>query len=155
MVETQLTLRAATPVDRETVRGLVRELGYGEIGEADFTAAYNAVLADGTQSVWLALCPMRGERGERVVGMMSLSCRPELRLAGPIMTIEEMVVTESARGAGVGAALLAQAKSEATRLGARRLELHTARGRPSYDRGFYVKNGFKEVDSAVMRWERL
>jgi GNAT superfamily N-acetyltransferase len=64
-----------------------------------------------------------------------------------------MVVTERARGTGLGGKLLELAKSEATRVGARRLELHTARGRPAYTRGFYVKNGFVEVDSAVLRWE--
>jgi GNAT superfamily N-acetyltransferase len=71
--------------------------------------------------------------------------------AGLLVTIDEMVVAETARGAGVGARLLEHAKAEATRVGARRLELHTARPRPSYERGFYVKNGFVEVDSAVMR----
>jgi GNAT superfamily N-acetyltransferase len=146
------TLRAATLTDADAVRDLVRELGYGGIDAADFAATYEAVLADPTQSVWLAV--ERDERGEsRVAGMMSLSCRPQLRLARPVMTVEEMVVTEAARGTGAGSALLATAKDEARRLGAGRLELHTARGRPSYERGFYVKNGFREVDSAVMRWE--
>ena len=88
-----------------------------------------------------------------VVGLMSLSMRPQIRLAGLIMTVDELVVAEGARGAGVGAALIELAKSEARRAGARRLELLTARGRPSYSRLFYVKNGFAEVDSAVMRWQ--
>jgi GNAT superfamily N-acetyltransferase len=146
------TLRVARPSDAAAVRDLIEELGYGGIDDADFAAAYRAVLADDTQRVWLAL-PRAGEEEGRVVGMMSVSCRPQLRLAGPVMTIEEMVVTAAARGTGAGAALLALAKDEVRRLGAGRLELHTARGRPSYERGFYVKNGFREVDSAVMRWE--
>jgi hypothetical protein len=38
-------------------------------------------------------------------------------------------------------------------LDAVRVELHTRRSRESYARDFYVKNGFVEVDSALMRWE--
>ena len=76
-----------------------------------------------------------------------------MRLAGCMVTIDELVVTAGARGAGIGARMLELAKAEAARVGARRLELHTARRRASYERGFYVKNGFAEVDSAVMRWE--
>jgi len=34
-----------------------------------------------------------------------------------------------------------------------RLELETNRARESYRRGFYIKNGFTEADSAVMRIE--
>jgi hypothetical protein len=41
----------------------------------------------------------------------------------------------------------------ARKLGARRLELETNRARESYRRRFYVKNGFTEADSAVMRIE--
>lgn len=107
---------------------------------------FAAVLADPLQCVWLA------EREGRVVGLMSMSRRPQLRLAGPIVTIDEMIVTEDARGAGIGAKLLQVAKTHAVGIGARRLELLTARGRPSYARGFYVKNGLVEADSAVMRW---
>jgi N-acetylglutamate synthase-like GNAT family acetyltransferase len=84
---------------------------------------------------------------------MAVSRRPQIRLAGDVMTIDELVVTETARGKGVGARLLDTAKREAARIGARRLELFTARMRASYSRGFYAKNGFIEVDSALMRWE--
>jgi GNAT superfamily N-acetyltransferase len=89
------------------------------------------------------------------VGLMSLSTRPQIRLAGPIMTVDELVVAEEARGAGVGRELIELAKGEARRAGARRLELLTAKGRPSYARQFYVKNGFAEIDSAVLRWQAI
>jgi N-acetylglutamate synthase-like GNAT family acetyltransferase len=141
------TVRRASTADTESARGLLRELGYAGIDEAAFALGFAAVLADPLQSVWLA------EQEGRVVGLMSLSWRPQVRIAGLIMTIDELVVTEGARGSGLGAKLLEIAKDEATRVGARRLELLTARSRPSYKRGFYLKNGFTEVDSAVMRWE--
>ena len=34
-----------------------------------------------------------------------------------------------------------------------RVDLNTARARQSYQRGFYVAHGFKEVDSALLRFE--
>jgi hypothetical protein len=36
-------------------------------------------------------------------------------------------------------------------LGVKRIELATHRGRTSYKRSFYEKNGFIEVDAAVLR----
>ncbi len=143
----QITLREATSEDTEAARLLIGELGYEGLDGPTFSRGLNAVLADPAQQVVLAECE------GHVVGLMSLGAKPQLRLAGIVVTIDELVVSERARDAGVGAELLAFAKAEATRLGAHRLELHTARARPSYARGFYVKNGFEEVDSAVMRWE--
>jgi N-acetylglutamate synthase-like GNAT family acetyltransferase len=140
-----ITLRLARAGDLASVRALIEELGYTGIEPEAFAQGYAAVLADGAQRIWLA--ELRGA----LVGLMSLSTRPQLRLAGPITTVDELVVSEGARGAGVGKELIELAKGEARRAGARRLELLTARGRPSYARRFYVKNGFAEVDSAVMR----
>jgi GNAT superfamily N-acetyltransferase len=129
------------------VCALIRELGYGGFDDEAFVRGFTAVLADPAQQVVVA------ERQGQILGLMSLAARPQVRLAGLVVSIDELVVTERARGRGVGTRLVEFAKAEAARLGARRLELHTARGRPSYARGFYVKNGFAEVDSAVMRWE--
>ncbi len=87
----------------------------------------------------------------RVVGLLALSYRAQLRLAGTLVTIDELVVAQRARGRGVGRALLDRAKTIATELGATRVELSTNRARESFSRGFYTKNGFVEVGSAVMR----
>ncbi|HLK39495.1 MAG TPA: GNAT family N-acetyltransferase [Polyangiaceae bacterium] len=143
---TRVVLRLARAVDLAAVHTLIEELGYDHLEKDAFALGYHAVLADAAQQVWVA------ELEGVVVGLMSLSARPQMRLAGPILSVDELVVSEGARGAGVGRKLIDRAKSEAVRLGARRLELETARGRPSYARRFYPKNGFDEVDSAVMRW---
>jgi len=142
----RVVLRLARAEDRASVHALIEELGYTDLPKDAFARGYAAVLADAAQQVWLA------EIEGVVVGLMSLSTRPQVRLAGPILTVDELVVTERARGEGVGGELIELAKGEALRLGARRLELETARGRPSYARRFYPKNGFVEVDSAIMRW---
>ena len=89
----------------------------------------------------------------KVLGLASMSERPQLRLGASLVTIDEFVISEAARGRGVGALLLAEAKRCALARRAKRLQLDTHRQRESYRRRFYVKNGFSEVDSAVMRLE--
>lgn len=129
---------------------LIVALGYLNLGRDDFAAAFAAVLAHPEMLVFVAEGPGRG-----VVGLLSLSYRPQLRLGGRIATIDELVVRAGARGGGVGCALLARARAEAARLGARRLQLTTHRGYESYRRGFYIKNGLVEADSAVMRLDSM
>jgi PhnO protein len=139
-------LRRTTLADAGAVRSLVEELGYGPLDPHAFSLGLEAVLADPAQQLLVA------EVEGQVVGFMSLDVKPQVRLVGLVVTIDELVVAARARGLGIGKKLVEFAKAEAIRTGARRLELHTGRKRPSYERGFYVKNGFTEVDSAVMRW---
>jgi N-acetylglutamate synthase-like GNAT family acetyltransferase len=140
-------IRRARVEDAGELRALVEELGYAGLDPAAFAAGLARVLEAEGQSVWVA------ETEGRVVGFVSVSCRPQLRLGAAVATIDEIVVAEAARGSGVGTELLEQARCEAARGGAVRLELHTQRARTSYARGFYAKNGFVEIDSAVMRSE--
>ncbi|HEX4446724.1 MAG TPA: GNAT family N-acetyltransferase, partial [Polyangiaceae bacterium] len=94
-----IALRTATTSDADAAHALLRELGYEGIDPGTFRQGFDAVLADLSQRVWLA------EIEGRVVGLMSISRRPQVRLAGPIVTIDELVVTEAARGSGIGAKL--------------------------------------------------
>lgn len=145
----KVQLRAAEQGDRAQVQRLLVELGYVQLAEDDqnFAEAFNAVLADSQRHTWLA------EVDGSVRGLMTLSTRPQLRLAGLQVTIEELVVQDGERGSGIGTALVTRAQEHAREVGAMRLELHTNRTRPVYTRGFYVKRGFVEVNSAVMRFE--
>lgn len=141
-----INIRPIERSDFDAAYDLMVALGYPSLGRDDFARAFAAVLEHSEMLVLVAEAPDRG-----VVGLASISHRPQLRLGGRIATIDEFVVADGARGGGVGRALLARAKTEAARLGARRLELTTNRGRESYRRGFYRQNGLVEADSAVMR----
>lgn len=143
----ELVLRTATSADLEAIRGLLVDLGYAHLeDERALGEILEVVLADPGRAVWLA------EREGAVVGLCALSIRAQLRLAGLLVSIEELVVKDGARGAGIGSALLQLARNEAVRVGARRVELLTNRTREAYERRFYAKRGFTEVPSAVMRW---
>ena len=138
-------IRPATESDLEAAFKLMAELGYPDLSLSRFGETYSSVQAHPAMTLIVA------EADGEVVGLASISRRPQLRLTGDLMTIDELVVTDGARSLGGGRAILAHVKSMAASSGARRLELETNRARESYRRSFYVKNGFTEADSAVMR----
>lgn len=141
----KLLIRPATESDLEAAFKLMAKLGYPDLSIAGFAKTYSSVQSHPAMALIVA------EADGEVVGLASISRRPQLRLTGDLITIDELVVADSARNLGVGGALLAHVKAMAANSGARRLELETNRARESYRRRFYVNNGFTEADSAVMR----
>lgn len=143
------TIRRANESDVESAYRLIVALGYQHLARIDFERTFKAILAHPETRVLLA-----ADESGQAIGLMTLSHRPQLRLAGTIVCIDELAVVDEARGRGVGRALLNRAKEIAIELSAERLELHTNRARESYTRQFYVKNGFAEANSALMRLEK-
>lgn len=139
-------IRLATDKDLQAAFKLMAELGYSDLSLARFAETYHAVREHPAMLLIVA-----ENENEQVIGLASISRRPQLRLTGNLVTIDEFVIAHEARGKGVGRELLKGAIAMARKLGARRLELETNRARESYRREFYVKNGFDEADSAVMR----
>jgi N-acetylglutamate synthase-like GNAT family acetyltransferase len=144
-MDNRLLIRPATDADMQAAFKLIGELGYPDVDFNEFATTYSSVQNHPGMTLLLA------EHDGDVVGLASISRRPQLRLAGDLITIDELVVADTARGLGVGRSLLQHVKTMSQDSGARRLELETTRTRESYERSFYVKNGFTEADSAVMR----
>lgn len=145
---TTTTIRRAVESDLVATLVLLESLGYPNLERQAFTSAFVDVLQHPDMIVLLAI-----DESERAVGLMSLSHRPQLRLAGEILSIDELAVLNSVRGQGIGQKLLNEARRLAKEIGAKRIELHTNRNRESYRRQFYVKNGFTEANSALLRFE--
>jgi len=141
-----MLIRPATDSDEQAAFKLMAELGYADLSQARFAGTYRRVLADPAMRVIMA----EDDEG-KIVGLASISNRLQLRLNGNLVTLDELVIARHARGKEIGRKLLNAVEEIARSLGARRLELETNRARESYRREFYVKNGFKEADSAVMR----
>jgi len=139
-------IRLATESDAQPAFKLMSDLGYPGLSLPHFVKAYQAVLEHPAMLLIVA-----EDKNQEVIGLASMTNRPQLRLTARLVTIDELVVADYARGRGVGQKILKAAEAMARKLGARRLELETNRARESYRRGFYVKNGFTEADSAVMR----
>jgi GNAT superfamily N-acetyltransferase len=128
------------------VYALVEQLGYHP-DHRGFDETFAQVVRHPEAAVFVAV------EGLRMIGYLSMSQRPQIRLGGRAANIDELVVDERRRAEGVGTALLEAAISYARGLGCKRVDLSTARARQSYQRGFYVAHGFTEVDSALLRME--
>jgi N-acetylglutamate synthase-like GNAT family acetyltransferase len=144
----EISIRKAASSDVESIWRLLADLGYGDQTLSTFEETFRTVSLNSAISVLVA------EAGDRIVGLASTSHRPQLRLGGLLVSLDEFVVAAEYRGCGVGRLLLEGVKAHARALKACRLELETNRVRESYKRGFYVKNGFTEVNSAVLRIDR-
>ena len=136
-------VRSARRGDAEALALLLAELGYP--GAAD-TSTVHWVLSHPEMDVIVAADAM-----DKPVGMITLSHRPQLRMKGRIVTIDELVVSATWRRKGVGRALMKHALERARVLTAKRVELHTHKGRGEAVRAFYESCGFQEADSLVMR----
>jgi ribosomal protein S18 acetylase RimI-like enzyme len=146
VIHDELVIRSAREDDCGAAHRLMESLGYPNLDPSEFSEAFRAVLSRNDTAVLIA-----ENRARRIVALASISWRPQLRLTGTLVSIDELVVEEAGRGRGAGRLMLDKARDIAHRLGARRIELETRRSRESYARGFYPKNGFVEADSAVMR----
>jgi ribosomal protein S18 acetylase RimI-like enzyme len=87
---------------------------------------------------------------EQVVGMLTLACFPIP--TGMRAWIEDVVVSEAARGNGVGSALVEAAVKIARARGARTLDLTSRPSREAANR-LYQRLGFKPRQTNVYRME--
>ncbi|MFG1793685.1 GNAT family N-acetyltransferase [Nocardia sp. NPDC049149] len=85
----------------------------------------------------------------KLVGTLSLVMFPIP--SGLRARVEDVVVDDSARGQGIGAALIEEAKSRATAAGARTLDLTSRASRTAANR-LYERLGFQPRDSQVYRF---
>ena len=60
----------------------------------------------------------------RILGMITMSHRPQLRLGGRVACVDLFLVTPEQRGTGIGHALFAQALRRAEALGCKRMEIY-------------------------------
>jgi GNAT superfamily N-acetyltransferase len=84
------------------------------------------------------------ENSGAILGYVSVHWLPYLFLTGPEGYISELFINEQARGKGIGTRLLEKVKEEGAKRGCSRLALINNRGRESYSRGFYEKQGWTE-----------
>jgi N-acetylglutamate synthase-like GNAT family acetyltransferase len=146
---TRPVIRSAVIADATAVTALLRDLGY-PVEDNRIGAALRRLLEDPGAFVVVAVDDERG-----VVGLLSLSCRPVLRLQGVVGTIEELAVRSDARAQGIGDRLLQYAKGLASERGWVRLEMTLTRRREVTRRNFFDSRGFSRSDCVTYRWGRL
>jgi GNAT superfamily N-acetyltransferase len=87
---------------------------------------------------------------EQIVGMVNLLFTISTALGERVALLEDMVVSPSGRGTGVGTKLLNEAISFARAEGCRRITLLTDRSN-EFAQGFYAKQGFAVSSMVPMR----
>lgn len=112
--------------------------------------------AGGTSTVhWVLSHPeievhVAADSGDRPIGFLSLSHRPQLRLSGRIATIDELVVLPSARRQGVGRALVQRALERARVLSVKRVDLQLPSEPVEATFRFCEAMGFQDAERGVV-----
>jgi len=139
--EEMVTVRKATVRDQEAVLDLIRQLMSSAaedspINRPSAVDTFQQVIEEGLGTVLLA------EEDGQALGLITLSYPVAIRCAGRYSCIEEFIVTEDARGKGVGGKLLKAAIETATEKGCFELQVN----RPS-EVGYpvYLRYGWQDL----------
>jgi GNAT superfamily N-acetyltransferase len=137
----ELTVRMASPEDWAPVAALLVELGRGVAeGTADDPTHRQAFAGHLRQ---LGNVTLVAERDGDVVGVVDMEYHQRLGDHRPQARVNDVVVTERARGTGVGTALLRRAEELARKRGCFRLALVTASWRDA-SISFYRREGWHD-----------
>lgn len=134
--ETDIDLRNATPADADDVAELLTALGY-PCDPEDAAERIAAILHNDRQTLILAR-----HRGA-ACGLLSLDFMYYLPLGTTTCRVTALVISEDARGHGLGRLLLRDAERRARLGGAARLEV-TSAGHRTEAHAFYRACGFGE-----------
>ncbi len=147
-----IEIRKAQATDAGEVADFIRGLGLfrrlatlsPEETHTQISRHLSLCLSDDSHSVYLARTA-----GGTLLGYCAIHWIPYLIFNGPEGFVSELFVGEQSRGQGVGTMLLEAVKTEALERGCVRLMLLNLRDRESYQRGFYLKCGWEERESAA------
>ena len=132
-IETRV--RDARPVDAAGIAALVTALGY-EVAEAEVKTRL-ATLKRGGEPVLVAA-------REKLVGVLSWHVTPVIHRPRPVGRITMLVVDEKARGAGIGALLVAEAEARLMAKGCGLVEV-TSNRRRLRAHAFYERLGYERT----------
>jgi GNAT superfamily N-acetyltransferase len=128
-----MRIRPATQDDAPALEGLIRQLGYDERA-ADIATRLAAI----DTAVLVA------ERDGRAIGCLTTAIMPVLYRPKPVGRISMMVVEESARGQGIGAALVRAAEAWLKQQGCGLVEV-TSNLKRTEAHGFYERLGYERT----------
>jgi GNAT superfamily N-acetyltransferase len=137
---TGAAVRSAGPDDWPAVVALLVELGRGVEPSAARDPAHRTRFAGHTRAI--DAVTLVAEAGGEIVGVLDMWYQQRLGDHRPQAYVQDLVVTEGARGRGVGSALLSRAEELARKRGCFRMWLVTAAWRgPAH--AFYRKHGWE------------
>lgn len=137
-----MKLRSANVEDAEKLAKLFGQLGYA-CSPSELTERMNARVNTHNE-IFVA------EISETVVGVLVFNTLLPVHVPGKWGVVSALVVDESVRGKGIGAALLAHVELHAKRQGCTQIELSSNESR-TQAHAFYERNGFAEKRKRFVR----
>jgi GNAT superfamily N-acetyltransferase len=138
-----IAIRTAAPDDAPAIASLLGELGYPTTPQA-FGRRFERLARE--PATWLFVAERRG----RVVGLAALRVMALVERDEPVGRLIALVVTEDARGAGIGRMLVAHVEQRARREGCTELDL-TSGDRRDGAHAFYRRLGFVDVSRRFVK----
>ena len=142
-----MRIRSARGTDAEAVGELLEQLGYPQDGPAAVAARIRTWVGDPAGAVYVA-----DDEGD-LQGVVAVHVCPFFEREGAWGRIVALVVSERARGRGVGSRLVAAAESFAERHGCVRMEVTSADRRTGAHR-FYERHGYADETGSSSRFLR-
>lgn len=142
-----MEIRQAKAADTPDVARLMKQLetfAHGEVGPG-VEGRFKFMLTLSNFNVCVA------EEDEQVIGLITASLRPTLWHAGPVALIDELIVDQTARGQGVGKALIDAIVVWARKRGASEIEVSTEQDNEAAQ-AYYLRHGF-EHESVLLEME--
>ena len=135
-------IRDASAADAQALAGLINELGY-EVSPAGVAERVGEQQAMG-------LGTLVAEEGGAVIGCANWSLMRVLHRPGPVGRVSMLVVSEAARGRGVGKALVAAVEAKCAGLGCVLVEV-TSNVRRDRAHRFYEGLGYEKTSFRFAR----
>jgi PhnO protein len=129
-------IRPAISTDENSILALLEELENRVFDSGIFTTIFKSYLEDPLTCMFVAV----GEEN-RICGFISCKGQPLLHHEGLVFEIQELIVTSTHQGRGIGKKLIESLKPELARLGAISLEV-TSNKRRKEAHAFYQSVGF-------------
>ena len=137
----EVAVRMATPDDWAAVAGLLVELGRGVAAGTAEDPTHRQSFSGHLRQ--LGHVTLVAQLDGRVVGVIDMEYHQRLGDHRPQARVHDVIVTEGARGAGIGTALLRRAEELARKRGCFRMALVTASWREA-SIAFYRREGWHE-----------
>lgn len=132
------------PARRGDAQGIVAILN--EAGATADTQTFTWIISHPEMEVLVAADAL-----DKVIGVVSLSHRPLLKVGGRAATIDELGVSRAWHRRGVGRELVKRAVERAKVLGVKRLEVQTFQGVTAELEAFFKATGFEPAQVGVFR----